>query len=97
MHRPETKIKGGMDILCNKPIPWKPMHRIIWRCCQTILCLPLAPPVEWNLNTWVWNVVQAHEKSVTSYWSSLLIANLIADNGDPSRRNVQSKLADRIG
>jgi hypothetical protein len=35
-------------------------------------------------------------ESVTSYRSSLLVRNLIADEGDPDRRNVQTGLADWI-
>jgi hypothetical protein len=45
MHRPETKIEREVKILCNKPSPWKPMHRIKWRISETILCLLLVPSV----------------------------------------------------
>jgi hypothetical protein len=43
MLRPETMIETEMEILCNKPSLWKPMHRIKWSICKTILCLQLAP------------------------------------------------------
>jgi hypothetical protein len=37
------------------------------------------------------------EESLTSYRSVLWVGNLIADEGDPDARNVQTGLADRIG
>jgi hypothetical protein len=48
MHRPETKIEREVKILCNKlsykPSPWKPVHRIKWRICETIF-LPAASAI----------------------------------------------------
>jgi hypothetical protein len=41
--------------------------------------------------------METNEKSVTSYRSSLLVRNLIADEGDPDGRDVQTGLADLIG
>jgi hypothetical protein len=41
--------------------------------------------------------METHEESVTSYRSSLGVRNLIADMGDPDRRNIQTGLADWIG
>jgi hypothetical protein len=49
MHRPEIKVEREVNILCNKPSQQsssKLMHRIKWRICQIILCLPLVPSVE---------------------------------------------------
>jgi hypothetical protein len=40
--------------------------------------------------------IETYEKYVTSYWS-LCAGNVIADNGDPDGRSVQTGLADRIG
>jgi hypothetical protein len=41
--------------------------------------------------------METQEESVTSYSFSLSVRNLIADEGDPDRRNVQTGLADQIG
>jgi hypothetical protein len=43
-----------------------------------------------------WNLIETREESVT-YWSSLWVGNLIADEGYPGGRNVQTGLADWIG
>jgi hypothetical protein len=57
--------------------------------------LSLVPSVEWNLNTWDWNRMETHEESLTSC-RSLWVRNLVTDEGDPDRRNVQTELADWI-
>jgi hypothetical protein len=41
--------------------------------------------------------METHEESVMSYVFSLWIRNLIAGEGDPDRRNIQTGLADWIG
>jgi hypothetical protein len=44
MHRPETKIETEVKILYNKLSPWKSMHRIKWRICETTF-LPIASTI----------------------------------------------------
>jgi hypothetical protein len=46
------------------------MHSIKWRICRTILSVPIAPSVEQKLNIRDWNIIEPHEESAASYWSS---------------------------
>jgi hypothetical protein len=41
--------------------------------------------------------METHEESVTPYRSPLWDGNLIANEGDPARRDVQTELANWIG
>jgi hypothetical protein len=75
----------------NKLNLWKPMYRIKWRICETIL------RHLWR-KTWTLKF-----KSYRNPWRIChvilisVIRNLIAHKRDPDGRDVQTVLADRIG
>jgi hypothetical protein len=81
----------GMDLeveiyatkLANEKSPWTPMHGIKGEIVKTV---PTASAI-CGVKPW---------PSVTSYRSSLWDVDLIADNGDPDGRNVQTGLANRV-
>jgi hypothetical protein len=81
----------GMDLeveiyatkLAKETSPWTPMHGVKGELVKTVLTASAICGVK----PW---------PSVMSYRSSLWNVDLIADNGDPDGRNVQTTLANRV-